>query len=63
MVVTVSLVLLLGIILFILLRSKSLGFGAAFVAVLFGFLLASTSAAGPVNEFTVAVVGALGELQ
>ncbi|GHC33150.1 hypothetical protein [Streptomyces cinnamoneus] len=60
--VTVSLVALYGLVLFFLLRSKSLGYGSAFIAIMFGFSLASTGAAGPVNELTTAVVNAIGNL-
>ncbi|MEV8312554.1 hypothetical protein AB0Q95_00135 [Streptomyces sp. NPDC059900] len=62
MAVTVSLVLLYGLILFFLLRGKSLGYGSAFIAVMFGFFLASTGAAGPVNELTAAVINAIPDL-
>ncbi|MEU1312190.1 hypothetical protein ABZ419_25290 [Streptomyces cinnamoneus] len=60
--VTVSLVALYGLVLLFLLRSKSLGYGSAFIAIMFGFSLASTGAAGPVNELTTAVVNAIGNL-
>lgn len=62
MAITVSLVALFGLVLFFLLRSKSLGYGSAFVAIMFGFYLASTGAAGPMNNLTTAVVNALGNL-
>ncbi|MFD7235079.1 hypothetical protein ACFWAT_07190 [Streptomyces syringium] len=62
MAITVSLVALFGLVLFFLLRSKSLGYGSAFVAIMFGFYLASTGAAGPVNDLSTAVVNALGNL-
>ncbi|HCA88558.1 MAG TPA: hypothetical protein DEQ61_25740 [Streptomyces sp.] len=62
MVVTISLVVLFGAALAALLKFKSLGFGAAFVAVMFGFYLASTGAAEPVNELTTAVVDAVRDL-
>ncbi|WP_371527236.1 hypothetical protein OG302_14820 [Streptomyces sp. NBC_01283] len=62
MAVTVSLVLLYGLILFFLLRGKTLGYGSAFIAVMFGFFLASTGAAGPVNELTTAVISAIPDL-
>ncbi|MGH4027845.1 hypothetical protein ACQB60_02775 [Actinomycetota bacterium Odt1-20B] len=58
MAVTVSLVFLFGLVLFFLLRGKSLGFGAAFIAVMFGFFLASTGAATPINNLTTAVIDA-----
>ncbi|MCX5361915.1 hypothetical protein OG864_24720 [Streptomyces sp. NBC_00124] len=62
MAVTVSLVALFGLVLFFLLRSNTLGYGSAFVAVMFGFYLASTGAADVVTEMTAAVVGALGKI-
>ncbi|MFD9631680.1 hypothetical protein [Streptomyces violascens] len=62
MAVTVSLVFLFGLVLVFLLRSKSLGYGAAFIAVMFGFYLASTGAAGPVNQLSTAVVDAIRNL-
>ncbi|WP_329023348.1 hypothetical protein [Streptomyces sp. NBC_00690] len=62
MAVTVSLVFLFGLVLFFLLRSNSLGYGAAFTAAGFGFFLASTGAAGPINELTTAAINALGNL-
>lgn len=62
MAVTISLALLFGIVLFFLLRSSSLNWGSAFVAVMFGFFLASTGAAGPINDLAAAVVNALPDL-
>ena len=62
MAVTVSMVLLFGLVLFFLLRSKTLGYGSAFVAAMFGFFLASTGAAGPINELTAAVINAIPDL-
>ncbi|WP_309051892.1 hypothetical protein [Streptomyces sp.] len=62
MAVTVSLVFLFGLVLFFLLRHHSLSAGAAFVAVMFGFFLASTGAAGPINEMAAAVVQAIPDL-
>lgn len=62
MAVTVSLVALFGLVLFFLLRSKTLGYGSAFVAVMFGFFLASTGAAGPMNELTTALINAIPEM-
>ncbi|MFD4593349.1 hypothetical protein [Streptomyces rubiginosohelvolus] len=62
MAVTVSLVLLFGLVLFFLLRSKSLGAGSAFIAVMFGFFLASTGASGPINELTAAAINAIPDL-
>ncbi|MDX3591859.1 hypothetical protein PV749_12070 [Streptomyces sp. ID03-2B] len=62
MAVTVSFVFLFGGVLFFLLRSNSLGWGSAFIAVMFGFFLASTGASGPINELTAAVVAAIPDL-
>ncbi|MDN5384173.1 hypothetical protein QEP66_19190 [Streptomyces sp. LB8] len=62
MAVTVSLLLVFGALLVILLRSKALSFGSAFVAVMFGFYLASSGAAPTVNQLMRAVVDALPSL-
>ncbi|WP_019889475.1 hypothetical protein [Streptomyces purpureus] len=62
MAITVSLVALFGLVLFFLLRSKTLGYGSAFIAVMFGFYLASTGASQPMNDLTTAVVDAIGNL-
>ncbi|WP_406316575.1 hypothetical protein [Streptomyces sp. NBC_00118] len=62
MAVTVSLVGLFGLVLFFLLRGRSLGYGAAFIAVGFGFFLASTGASGPINELTRALIHAIPDL-
>ncbi|MFB1047695.1 hypothetical protein [Streptomyces chrestomyceticus] len=48
--------------LFFLLRSKSLSYGAAFIAVMSGFYLAATGAAVPMNQLTNAVVDAIRDL-
>jgi hypothetical protein len=60
--VTISLVLLFGLVLFFLLRSNTLGYGSAFIAVMFGFFLASTGASEPINELTTAVINAIPDL-
>ncbi|WP_327235749.1 hypothetical protein OG349_19005 [Streptomyces sp. NBC_01317] len=62
MAITISLVFLFGLVLFFLLRSNSLSAGAAFIAAGFGFFLASTGAAGPINELTTAVINAIPDL-
>ncbi|MEU9415352.1 hypothetical protein [Streptomyces sp. NPDC048272] len=62
MAITVSLVALFGLVLFFLLRSKTLGFGSAFIAIMFGFFLASTGASGPINELATAVISAVSDL-
>ncbi|MFE0734467.1 hypothetical protein [Streptomyces sp. NPDC058855] len=58
MAVTISLVLLFGLVLFFLLRSKELGPGGAFTAAGFGFFLASTGAAGPINRLAQSLIQA-----
>ncbi|MFD0367186.1 hypothetical protein [Streptomyces sp. NPDC127114] len=62
MAITVSLVAVFGLVLFFLLRSKELGYGAAFTAAGFGFFLASTGAATPINQLTNSVIDALSNL-
>ncbi|WP_369248077.1 hypothetical protein [Streptomyces sp. R41] len=62
MAVTISLVLFFGFLLALLLRSKTLGAGSAFVAAMFGFYLASTGAADTVNALMSALVAALPDL-
>ncbi|MGC0337904.1 hypothetical protein [Streptomyces sp. SLBN-8D4] len=62
MAVTVSLLLVFGTLLVILLRSKALGFGSAFVAAMFGFYLATSGAADTVNALMRALVAALPNL-
>jgi hypothetical protein len=62
MAVTVSLALLFGLVLLILLRSRSLSAGAAFTAAGFGFFLATTGAAGPINQLANAVINAISAL-
>ncbi|MEV6331462.1 hypothetical protein [Streptomyces sp. NPDC051909] len=62
MAVTISLVFLFGLVLFFLLRSNSLSYGSAFIAVMFGFFLASTGAAEPINQLANAVLDAVRNL-
>ncbi|MFE5810675.1 hypothetical protein [Streptomyces sp. NPDC056491] len=62
MAITVSLVALFGLVLFFLLRSKTVGYGSAFIAMMFGFFLASTGASGPMNELTTAIIKAVSDL-
>ncbi|MFD7651670.1 hypothetical protein ACFV5M_29050 [Streptomyces albidoflavus] len=59
MAITVSLAVLLGLALFLLVRLRYVGFGAAFIAAAFGFSLASTGAAAPINNLTQSVLGAI----
>jgi hypothetical protein len=57
--VSISAVVLLGIIVFVLIRSGYLRLGPALACGLFGFFLASTGAAEPINDMTTAIVNAL----
>ncbi|MFI0031789.1 hypothetical protein [Streptomyces albidoflavus] len=59
MAITVSLAVLLGLALFFLVRLRYVGFGSALIAAAFGFFLAYTGAAGPVNAFVDALLGAI----
>ncbi|MEU8993449.1 hypothetical protein AB0C95_01280 [Streptomyces caniferus] len=59
MAITLSLVVILGVLLALLLRHKSLGVGAAVVAVLFGFYLANTDARHTINDLTTAITRAI----
>ncbi|MEU3494482.1 hypothetical protein ABZ747_13460 [Kitasatospora cineracea] len=63
MALTISLALLFGIALAFLLKTKTIGFGSALVAALFGFLLASTGAAGPINNLLHALLDAIGKVR
>ncbi|MFF9591845.1 hypothetical protein ACF1FX_21955 [Streptomyces sp. NPDC014646] len=62
MAITISLVGLFGVALVILLRTRHLGCGSAFVAAMFGFTLASTGAAALVNHLISAIVKAIQNL-
>ncbi|MEU8622047.1 hypothetical protein [Streptomyces sp. NPDC048623] len=62
MAITVSLVAVFGLVLFFLLRSKELGYGSAFIAAGFGFFLAATGAAGPINQLTTDLITAISNL-
>ncbi|MFC5027263.1 hypothetical protein C8250_021640 [Streptomyces sp. So13.3] len=63
MAVTVSLVLLFGAFLALLLKFGSLKAGACFVAVMFGFLLASTGASGPINHGIASTAQTIGHMR
>ncbi|MFE0651802.1 hypothetical protein ACFVZH_24750 [Streptomyces sp. NPDC059534] len=62
MAISLSLVALFGLVLFFLLRSRTLGPGAAFTAAGFGFFLASTGAAKPINQLTESLIQAVSQL-
>jgi hypothetical protein len=48
---SVSAVVLLGILMIVFIRNKSIKLGYALLAALFGFFLAKTSAADPIQTF------------
>lgn len=60
MTLTLSVVLLAGLLLFLLLKHKALGAGAATVAALFGFYLADTGAADTVDQLVTVFATAVG---
>lgn len=59
MVIQFSLVLLLGVVLFVMIRGGSIKWGPAIVAILFGFSLAFTGAAEPIQSFLNSVSDSL----
>ncbi|MGC9376389.1 hypothetical protein [Streptomyces sp. MH13] len=63
MAISLSVVLLLGIILVVLLRGGSLKGGPAVVAVLFGFFLASTGMADDIQRFLDSIAETLNSIQ
>ncbi|MGC9499038.1 hypothetical protein [Streptomyces sp. WG7] len=63
MAISLSVVLLLGIILVVLLRGGSLKAGPAVVAVLFGFFLASTGMADDIQRFLDSIAETLNSIQ
>ena len=58
--VTLSLVLLFGLIVALLLKFHAVSAGSAVASLLFGFYLANTPAAGPINQVMTALVAAVG---
>ncbi|MFI6084594.1 hypothetical protein ACIBBB_27080 [Streptomyces sp. NPDC051217] len=59
MFLTISALALTGLFLALLLRFRALGIGAAVVAVLFGFYLSRTSAAGSIDQIMTALANAV----
>ncbi|MFD5424820.1 hypothetical protein V1460_34735 [Streptomyces sp. SCSIO 30461] len=59
---TISALLLFGVLLFLLIRSKSVGGVAAVVAVLFGYYLSHTPAAPAIDQFMAALANAIPDL-
>ncbi|MBL1066510.1 hypothetical protein [Streptomyces sp. 7-21] len=62
MVISFSLTLLFGVILFFLIRGGTIKWGPAIVAILFGFTLASTGAAEPIEDFLNSVTDSVNEV-
>ncbi|WNI15500.1 hypothetical protein [Actinacidiphila sp. ITFR-21] len=63
MVVSLSVVLLLAIVLFVMIRSKSIKVGPAIVAALFGFFVASTNMAPSVNRFLTSLADTINQIK
>jgi hypothetical protein len=63
MALSISFVLVLGILVVVLIRSKAVKPGPAIVCVLFGFFLASTSIAPSVNRFMTGVADMIGQIR
>jgi hypothetical protein len=61
--ISLSVVLLLGIVLVVLIRGGSIKGGPAVVAVLFGFFLASTGMADDIQRFLNSVAETINEIQ
>ncbi|MCX4908691.1 MULTISPECIES: hypothetical protein [unclassified Streptomyces] len=63
MAISLSVVLLLGIVLVVLIRGGSIKGGPAAVAVLFGFFLASTGMADDIQRFLNSVAETINSIQ
>ncbi|GHB23366.1 hypothetical protein QFZ24_006437 [Streptomyces phaeochromogenes] len=63
MAISLSVVLLLGIVLVVLIRGGSIKGGPAVVAVLFGFFLASTGMADDIQRFLNSVAETINSIQ
>ncbi|MCT2590472.1 hypothetical protein LHJ74_11220 [Streptomyces sp. N2-109] len=62
MAISLSVVLLLGIILVVMVRGGNIKAGPAVVAVLFGFFLASTGAAPTINDTMDSIANAINDI-
>ncbi|MEK8143226.1 hypothetical protein NKH18_16840 [Streptomyces sp. M10(2022)] len=62
MAISLSVVLMLGIILVVLIRGGSIKGGPAIVAVLFGFFLASTGIAPSINRFMNSIADTINQI-
>ncbi|AXK34164.1 hypothetical protein DVA86_17395 [Streptomyces armeniacus] len=63
MAISLSVVLLLGVILVVMIRGGSIKTGPAIVAALFGFFVASTGAAPTINDTVDSIADTLNEIQ
>ncbi|MFE6762151.1 MULTISPECIES: hypothetical protein [unclassified Streptomyces] len=62
MAISLSVVLLLGIILVVMIRSGSIKAGPAIVAALFGFFLAPTGMGPSINRFIDSIVDSISQI-
>ncbi|WP_432039214.1 hypothetical protein [Streptomyces cucumeris] len=62
MVISLSLVVLVGIVLVLMIRNGSIKWGPGLVAILFGFLLASSDLAPDIQDFLDSVANAIGDM-
>ncbi|WP_326690386.1 MULTISPECIES: hypothetical protein [unclassified Streptomyces] len=62
MAISLSVVLMLGVILVVMIRGKSIKAGPAVVAVLFGFFLASTGMAPSINRFLNSIADTINQI-
>ncbi|WP_344562157.1 hypothetical protein [Streptomyces axinellae] len=62
MAISLSVVLMLGVILVVMIRSKSIKAGPAVVAILFGFFLASTGMAPSINRFLNSIAHTINQI-
>lgn len=60
--ISLSVVLLLAIVLIVMIKGGSIKAGPAIVAALFGFFLAASGAAPPINDFLESVAGTLNDI-
>ncbi|MCS0634454.1 hypothetical protein NX801_01985 [Streptomyces sp. LP05-1] len=63
MALSISVVVLLAIVVFLLVRKSGLKFGHAAICMLLGFYLASSSIGPTINEVTTNVAGMIGGLK
>ena len=60
--VTLSLVVIFGVLVGFLLKFQAIGFGSFLAAALFGFYLAQTGAADAINDVTASLVEAVSSI-